>query len=71
MDHFSLPAAYTVSGFCDWAGISRSKVYDEAAKGRLPIRKVGKRALILRADAEEWLASLPMWEAYKPTSTKN
>jgi excisionase family DNA binding protein len=55
----SAKGAFTIAGFCDWASISRSKVYDEISAGRIRIRKVGARTLILRADAEEWLNSLP------------
>lgn len=42
--------------FLDWAGIRKSKAYDEAAKGRLRLTKVGAKTLVLRSDAEAWLA---------------
>lgn len=42
--------------FLEWAGIRKSKAYDEAAKGRLKLTKVGGKTLVLRSDAEAWLA---------------
>jgi excisionase family DNA binding protein len=51
--------AYTVSEFCDLYGISRSLTYSELRAGRLTARKIGRRTLILKADADAWLSSLP------------
>lgn len=42
--------------FLNWAGIRKSKAYDEAAKGRLRLIKVGRKTLVLRSDAEAWLS---------------
>lgn len=52
-------AAYTVSEFLNVYGIGRTKFYDLVKKGRLPIKKVGKRSLIKKVDADAWLNSLP------------
>jgi len=53
------PAAFTVNEFLAWARISRSTLYKEVDAGRIPIRKCGRRTLILRDAAESWLRSLP------------
>lgn len=51
--------AFTVEEFLDWARIGRTKLYQEINEGRLKPRKLGRKTLILRADAEAWLNSLP------------
>lgn len=53
-------AAFSVSEFCLWAGVGRTTVYGEIAAGRLNARKLGRRTIILRSDAERWLADLPL-----------
>ncbi len=51
--------AYTINDFCRCYGIGRTKTYAEIAAGRLPARKLGKRTLILKSDADRWLTTLP------------
>jgi excisionase family DNA binding protein len=51
--------AYTINNFCRCYGIGRTKTYAEIAAGRLLARKVGKRTLILKSDADAWLTTLP------------
>jgi hypothetical protein len=51
--------AMTVSEFCRWACIGRTKFYAEVKAGRLTLRKIGTKTVILRSDAEGWLRSLP------------
>jgi excisionase family DNA binding protein len=51
--------AYTINDFCRYYGIGRTKTYGEIAAGRLLARKVGKRTLILKSDADRWLTTLP------------
>lgn len=41
-------------------GISRSKLYEEIALGRLPARKIGRRTVFLAKDVELYLESLDM-----------
>ena len=55
----TLNAAFTVSEFINWARIGRTKVYQLINDGELKVRKVGRKTLILRKDAEAWLESLP------------
>ncbi|MCQ2005701.1 helix-turn-helix domain-containing protein [Rhizobium sp. NRK18] len=40
-------------------GIGRSTLYCIIKEGRLPVRKLGKRTLILREDLERFIAALP------------
>jgi hypothetical protein len=51
--------AMTVDEFCRWACIGKTKAYAEAKSGRLTLRKIGAKTIILRSDAEAWLRSLP------------
>lgn len=39
-------------------GLSRTKTYQLLGK-QIPFRKVGRRSLVLVADIERWLSSLP------------
>ncbi|GLU29630.1 MULTISPECIES: helix-turn-helix domain-containing protein [Brucellaceae] len=41
-------------------GIGRSTLYNLIKEGRLPVRKLGKRTLILRDDLDQFVASLPV-----------
>lgn len=50
--------AYTPAGFCAAYGIGKTTFYAEVKAGYLPIRKVGRRTLILIADAERWERNL-------------
>ncbi len=47
--------AYDIKSFCMAFNVSRSFVYDEIKVGRLKIVKVGRRTLIPRDYAREWL----------------
>ncbi len=51
--------ALTVKEFLIWARISRTTFYKEVREGRLPLKKIGRRSLILRSDADAWLSNLP------------
>jgi excisionase family DNA binding protein len=54
--------AITITEFAARYSIGRSKIYEEAAAGRIKLRKVGKKTLITVEDAEKWLANLPAVE---------
>lgn len=45
---------------CRVAGIGRTKIYEAISNGSLKARKFGKRTLVLRADLQAFLASLPV-----------
>jgi excisionase family DNA binding protein len=51
--------AMTVDEFCGWARIGRSKFYQEVQEGRIRLRKIGRKSVVIRQDAEAWLSSLP------------
>ncbi len=65
-----LPAAMTVPEFCQWARSGRTAVYREIKAGRLVLRKVGAKSLILTSDAEAWLRSLPTAKAIEELDRK-
>lgn len=44
------PVALTVNEACAYMSLSRSTIYNLAKAGKLPIRKVAGRSLILRQD---------------------
>jgi excisionase family DNA binding protein len=52
--------AFAVREFCARYGICRQTFYEEVKRGRIKAKKLGKKTLILRADAENWAASLPV-----------
>lgn len=51
--------AYTVKEASETTGLSRSLLYVEIKRGRLRIRKLGSRTIILHEDLLVWLDSLP------------
>ena len=51
--------AFAVREFCARYGICRQTFYNELKRGRINARKVGKKTVILRSDAEKWASSLP------------
>jgi hypothetical protein len=51
--------AYTIPDLIRDTGAGRSKIYQEIAAGRLKVRKLGKRTLVLHGDAMAWLEALP------------
>jgi hypothetical protein len=52
-------AAMDVNEFCRWGCIGKTKAYAEIKAGRLRVRKIGAKTVVLRSDAEAWLNSLP------------
>jgi excisionase family DNA binding protein len=54
------PQALTLAQFCRQYGIGRTLAYDEIRAGRLRARRCGRRVLISEADAQSWLALLPV-----------
>jgi excisionase family DNA binding protein len=51
--------ALTLKDFCDAYRVCRETAYQQIRTGRLRAVKLGRKTLILRADAEAWAASLP------------
>jgi hypothetical protein len=56
------PIAVTVPEAVRLSGLSRTALY-EAMKQGLPARKAGRRTLIMVADLDAYLASLPAYGA--------
>jgi excisionase family DNA binding protein len=54
--------AYSVNEFCGRNGISRSTVYEEIRRGRLKVRKLGRKTLITDKAERTWLDALPLLE---------
>jgi len=54
-----MPELLTIQDFIDQFRVSRSSIYRLLAAGGLKARKVGRRTMIVRVDAENWVASLP------------
>jgi excisionase family DNA binding protein len=54
-----LTGALTIKELCDAYRLCREKAYSEIRARRLRAVKLGRKTLILRADAEVWAASLP------------
>ncbi len=52
------PALLSVQAFCTWAGIGRTKVYEEMEEGRLRTVTVGRRRLVPASEAQRWLDQL-------------
>ena len=52
------PTAMTIADFCSRYGIGRTSAYYELKAGRLKAKKCGRRTLIPRTFADEWLSSL-------------
>jgi excisionase family DNA binding protein len=61
----TVPLAYTITGFCEATGLSRATVYRLFQAGVITPRKAGARTLIMKADAEAYLQSLPEAEISK------
>lgn len=55
----STGGAMSVAEFCRWGCIGRTKLYSEVKAGRIKLRKLGAKTVILRRDADAWLNSLP------------
>jgi len=53
------PPALTLKDFCDAYRVCRETAYQQIRTGRLRAVKVGRKTLIMHADAEVWAAALP------------
>lgn len=51
---------FSISEFCERNGLARSTVYEEHHRGRLRIKKVGRKSVIHIDDEAAWLNSLPL-----------
>jgi excisionase family DNA binding protein len=53
------PDILTVDEVAAMLGLGRNSVYDGAARGEIPHRRVGKRLIFSRAALVEWLSCKP------------
>lgn len=51
--------ALSIKEACEVAGIGRTTLYAAIAAGSLPLRKCGRRSLILADDLQAFLLALP------------
>jgi excisionase family DNA binding protein len=58
-----IPELLRVGDFCSRYGISRPTFYRLAARGVIPLFKIGRATRVKRADAEAWFNSLQRAEA--------
>lgn len=54
----SAPLAYSITKLCALTDVGRSLIYQHVKSGLLRTTKVGRRTIVLRADAEAWLQHL-------------
>ena len=64
------PQAYDIRSFCAAYSVSRSFTYLEIKAGRLKLLKAGRRTLIPRQSAEDWLNALDTGRGKAATRTK-
>lgn len=54
-----LDGATSLKVFCSENAVSRPTAYREIAAGRLVARKVGRKTIVTKEAARDWLKSLP------------
>lgn len=54
------PELYTIPDFLSAYSLSRTELYRQAKAGRIKLTKLGSATRIARADAEAWMAALPV-----------
>jgi excisionase family DNA binding protein len=62
--------AYSIDDIAKLVGVGRSLLFEEVKAGRLPVKKAGRRTLILDADLSAWLSNLPAKTAGGPKRNK-
>jgi hypothetical protein len=50
--------AFAIREFCERYGICRETFYQEVRRGRLRARKIGVKTVVLKTDAEAWVAAM-------------
>jgi hypothetical protein len=63
--------AFAIREFCARYGICRDTFYAEVRRGRLRALKLGKKTIVLKADAEGWAKSLPALELAPGDMSRN
>ncbi len=57
------PLAVTIPQAVKLTGMSRSAIYEALKRQDITARKAGRRTLLMLADLEAYLASLPIYQA--------
>ena len=52
--------AFSLADAASAIGVGKSILHELIATGKLPVRKLGRRSLVLREDLEEYLQGLPV-----------
>lgn len=55
----TLTRTMSVKQFCDEYRVGTTRLYEEVKYGRIRLRKLGRKSLITRDEAERWLKNLP------------
>ena len=61
----NLPMAVSIAQAVGLTGVGRSTIYKAIQRGELPIRKAGRRTLLLTDDLRRWIQQLPAQLAVK------
>jgi excisionase family DNA binding protein len=52
--------AFSLADAASAIGVGKSTLHELIATGKLPVRKLGRRSLVLREDLEDYLQGLPV-----------
>ena len=52
--------AFSLTDAASAIGVAKSTLHELIATGKLPVRKLGRRSLVLRGDLEDYLQGLPV-----------
>jgi excisionase family DNA binding protein len=55
----NFPMAVSIAQAVGLTGVGRSTLYKAIQRGELPIRKAGRRTLLLTEDLRRWIQQLP------------
>jgi excisionase family DNA binding protein len=55
-----LTRTMSIKEFCDEYRVGTTRLYEEVKCGRIRLRKLGRKSLIVRDEAERWLKNLPI-----------
>jgi excisionase family DNA binding protein len=63
--------AYSIAEACEVGGFGKTTLYDMVNEGRLRVRKLGSKTLVLRSDLLQFLEALPsMTEGEEPAPAR-
>jgi excisionase family DNA binding protein len=60
--------AFTISEACAAARVGRTTIYGAISSGQLRAVKLNRRTLVLVADLQQWIETLPAIEPKRPSS---